>query len=76
MIVLWIGWRKLRRVSVGCHIRESDANVARTCRTRSAQQGMLLLDPSEHIVNCVFLLEHEFAPQINLIPVAILINII
>jgi hypothetical protein len=25
---------------------ESDANVARTCRARSAQQGMLLLDPS------------------------------
>jgi hypothetical protein len=28
------------------HIRESDANVARTCRARSAQQGMLLFDPS------------------------------
>jgi hypothetical protein len=28
------------------HIHESDANVARTCRAKSAQQGMLLLDPS------------------------------
>jgi hypothetical protein len=28
------------------HIRESDAYVARTCRARSAKQGMLLLDPS------------------------------
>jgi hypothetical protein len=28
------------------HIRESDENVARTCRARSAQQVMLLLDPS------------------------------
>jgi hypothetical protein len=28
------------------HIRESDANVACTCRTRNAQQGMCLLDPS------------------------------
>jgi hypothetical protein len=27
------------------HILESDANVTHTCRTRSAQQGMLLLDP-------------------------------
>jgi hypothetical protein len=31
-----------------CHIRESDANVAHTCRTRSAQQGML---PTSAIVN-------------------------
>jgi hypothetical protein len=30
------------------HIRESDANVACTCCARSAQQGMLLLDPSVH----------------------------
>jgi hypothetical protein len=30
------------------HIRESDANVAGTCHTRSAQQGMLPLDPSVH----------------------------
>jgi hypothetical protein len=40
-----------RNICVTCsrftrHIRESDANVARTCRTRSAQQGMLLLDPT------------------------------
>jgi hypothetical protein len=28
------------------YIREYDANVARTCRARSAQQGMLLLDPA------------------------------
>jgi hypothetical protein len=28
------------------HIRESVANVPYTCRARSAQQGMLLLDPS------------------------------
>jgi hypothetical protein len=28
------------------YIRESDTNVARTCRTRSAQQGMLPMDPS------------------------------
>jgi hypothetical protein len=28
------------------HIRESDANVACICRARSAQQVMLLLDPS------------------------------
>jgi hypothetical protein len=27
-------------------MRKSDANVSRTYRTRSAQQGMLLLDPS------------------------------
>jgi hypothetical protein len=34
-----------------CHIRESDANVARhQCRARSAQQGMLLLSPSVAII--------------------------
>jgi hypothetical protein len=35
----------MRQIHAGCarHIRESDANVARTFR---AKQGMLLLDPS------------------------------
>jgi hypothetical protein len=28
--------------------RINHANIARTCRVRSAQQGMLLLDPSVH----------------------------
>jgi hypothetical protein len=38
----------MRQIHAGCarHIRESAVNVARTCRTRSAQQGVLLLDPS------------------------------
>jgi hypothetical protein len=38
----------MRQIHAGCarHIREFDANVALTCRARSAQQGMLLLDPS------------------------------
>jgi hypothetical protein len=33
-----------RWIHAGCarHIRESDANVARTCRARSAQQEMVL----------------------------------
>jgi hypothetical protein len=38
----------LASVTVLLHIRESDENVACTCRARSAQQGLLhvLLDPS------------------------------
>jgi hypothetical protein len=37
------------------HIRESDANVARTCH---AQQGKLLLDPSVHVG--YFMLVHVY----------------
>jgi hypothetical protein len=40
--------RRMRRR----HIRESDANVARTCRAKSAQQGMLLWDPSVSQPTC------------------------
>jgi hypothetical protein len=47
--------RDSRHIHAGCarHIRESDANVARTCRTRSAQQEMLLLDLSDLCLVCV-----------------------
>jgi hypothetical protein len=38
----------MHQIHAGCvrHIRKSDANVARACRARSAQQGILHLDPS------------------------------
>jgi hypothetical protein len=37
----------MRQIHTGArHIRESDANVARIYRTRSAQQSMLILYPS------------------------------
>jgi hypothetical protein len=38
----------MRQIHTGCahHIRESNANAARTCHAMSAQQGMLLLDLS------------------------------
>jgi hypothetical protein len=43
----------MRPIHAGCarHIRESDANVARTCRARSAQQRILFLDPSVSDIN-------------------------
>jgi hypothetical protein len=48
------------RTSYACarHIRESDANVAHTCRARSVQQGRLLFNPPPG-----YLHEHDQALQ-------------
>jgi hypothetical protein len=51
------------------HIRESDANVARTCRARSAQQGMLLLDSSA-APGCPFITVYIPRPNHHAIPMS------